>query len=338
MTFAITIYHWKSFYSLNFPTDTSPKITQFFFNTADVMGFVALNYFFFISGFLLYLGMKDRATCLRKIKSRIYSLGVPFLVWNTLVLIWNAVYCLIINGTFLSITWTDLLLGFSFDAFCGQFWYILALLILLPTALLISRIQENRVATMIFLSLMGVIAFIAPPIIGSNDGILAAWFLRFFNYVPVYLIGAICGLYYPKLLVADRSGFVRAIFSVVLVVCYLYVAFKPFYISGLYWLAGFLISLSIWVIIPSSAMKHFAITFPIRIAFFVYAMHGVLIGLLNTVLYHIIGYNAMPVAIALLVHCTLITVLYSICLLFAWVCKRFFPSKLYSMLSGGRSL
>lgn len=184
MTFSIVIYHWKNFYELNCLKTVSPTVMDSIFYLLNTLGCMALNYFFFISGFLLYFGMKDKAACLRKLKSRLYSLGVPFLVWNALVLIWKIVYSLATDRRLLHFTFPELLLGFSFDAFCGQLWYLLALIFMLPLAYFICKIRTKRCLTVVLLSIIGTGAYIASKTIHSDAGLIAEWFSRFLTMCP----------------------------------------------------------------------------------------------------------------------------------------------------------
>lgn len=85
MTLAIILYHSKNHYQLwVVENQVSSKTVSLFYGFDDMLGGIALSYFFMVSGFLLYKGINSLEDCLSKIKRRVFSLVVPFVLWNTI--------------------------------------------------------------------------------------------------------------------------------------------------------------------------------------------------------------------------------------------------------------
>ncbi len=146
MTLLIVVYH------NNWLTQRSDLATDdYLANFINIFARIALTFFFALSGFLLYFGMDRKEVLKRKIKTRLFSLGIPFLIWNVVVFAFN---CLQARQLLISSV-PELLLGFTFDPFCGQLWYVFALLILLPFAYIlekpskIARDSHGRLSTFV---------------------------------------------------------------------------------------------------------------------------------------------------------------------------------------------
>lgn len=338
MTFAIVIYHWKNFYMLNVVSPANETVGRITFDIFDVFGAVALRFFFFVSGFLLYLGLSDGASLKKKLKKRLYSLVIPFLVWNFLVLVWNFAYTLLTTRGFPDYRPVDYLLGFTLDCFCGPLWYILALIILLPLSVLLFKTKERRWLTTAVLATLTVTAFVVSYLLGGREDVVASWFSRFFTFVPVYCLGAWCGLYLPRAVFFTRmSKTACACAAVGLTAACLVLSLGAFELTAVKRICWLAIPTALWILISPSWLARLNITYPLKISFFVYAMHATLIGLLNTVLARVVGLNALSVIATLLVHTLLFVILYAICLGFAFACKKILPQKIYSVLSGGRA-
>jgi len=67
---------------------------QRFMGTSGIMS-VAILLFFVISGFLFFYGIKSIRDCFPKIKRRIHSLVVPYVIWNVIFVVWYVLlHCL----------------------------------------------------------------------------------------------------------------------------------------------------------------------------------------------------------------------------------------------------
>lgn len=76
---------------------------------------VANVLFFFISGFLFFCGINSHVSCLPKIKNRIKSLFIPYVLWNCIFILWYALLFFSPSlNRFVNINVIDTLLSGSF--------------------------------------------------------------------------------------------------------------------------------------------------------------------------------------------------------------------------------
>ncbi len=338
MTLFMVLYHWKNFHVFNMTIPVNTTLGNTLFDIMDVFGSVVLSYFFFVSGFLLYQGLHDGNILRRKIKTRLYSLGLPFLVWNALVLLWNFAYTLLTTRSIPDYAPLDYLWGFTFKAFCGPLWYLLALILLLPLAALIIKIKKHLIPTVALLVVLSVAAFVLSRYWGDDQRLIEIWFSRFLNYVPIYCLGIYFALYRPrKVMFASVPKAVYVGAGIVLVSACTVLAFDAWSIYICQRLCYLLIPTAMWILLSPSWLHKLRIRYPLKISFFIYAMHGTLISLLNTLLYRMVGYHSFSTPVSITVHLLLLVVLYAVCLVFAFVCKKILPKKCYAVLSGGRA-
>ena len=338
MTIAIVVFHWKNFYMLNLTAPVNQTIGVTAYGILNVLSPVSLRFFFFISAFLLYFGISDTEDVKRKLKKRLYSLGIPFLVWNVLILVWNFAYTFLTRRALPNYRPLDYLLGFSFEPFCGPFWYILALLMLLPLTLLTVCIKHRRALTTAMLAALAIAALILSPVLKNVGGFFGNWFSNLFDYVPAYCLGVWFALYCPRAVLFESAS----VFALVIAIGALAVSAVTLtldfpYDAALDKVAYLAIPTALWILLPPSCFRKIKITYPLKISFFIYAMHAALIGLLNTVLARVVGLNSLNLPATVAVHVGLLAILYAICLGFAFACKKILPKKFYAVLSGGRA-
>lgn len=112
---------------------------EFFFS--EFLGQVAVPGFFFLSGFLFFQGLDDAKSWGRKVKSRVFSYVLPYLLWNSAMTL--------IYFSFGKAEWSleSLWEGIFLYRFNPVFWYFYQLILLsfcLPfMAILVILIREN---------------------------------------------------------------------------------------------------------------------------------------------------------------------------------------------------
>ncbi len=132
---------------------------------------ISVPLFFFMSGFLFFYGFEwSKVTYLRKVRSRLTTLLVPFLFWNLLYLLLIAVaqripttatYFSGANGsvaTFGFFDYVNRVIGIDRNPIAFQFWYIrdlMELVVLVPIFYMM-----HKKAPIIFLALFGFIWFL----------------------------------------------------------------------------------------------------------------------------------------------------------------------------------
>lgn len=116
MTILIVIYHLAPhLIKLSNFNGGSPR--KFF----ETFGPIALNYFFAVSAYKFFVSEKS---CMDKLKKRLITLIVPYIVWNT---IYISLYILQ-NGL---PNLRSIILGYTLTPFDGPLWYIFVLYIYL---------------------------------------------------------------------------------------------------------------------------------------------------------------------------------------------------------------
>ena len=124
MTLFIVFYHMRNTNSfvitnVSFVDSYLLKLYKYF---SDFSGHIALTFFFFMSSFWLYYKTSNLGELSIKIIKRIKTLLVPFILWNTIVLILTIV--LFKNYYYFSLI--NIIDLYFFAPVIGPFWYILS--------------------------------------------------------------------------------------------------------------------------------------------------------------------------------------------------------------------
>lgn len=333
-TIGIVIYHSKDFQP-RFATEVTPPL-ECLYRFNDLLGFISLGFFFTVSAYLLYLGVDSGQKLTEKIKKRLVSLGIPFLVWNLLYFAVDLSYSLLKKAP-LSLSVTDVLLGFSFEPYDGPFWYIFALICLLALSPLLLRLKKHP---RVFLALIAVVfvgcgaAFELVP--QTNPALV--WLVRMANYLPTYMLGAYLALCREADMTRDRfeTVAVSRICGVVSVGLILYFSLWNPSVPYVNWILLKLLPFSVWLSVRGIKLENMRVPFPLTISFFLYAAHSLLITLYNGVFLKLFGLGSLPPILAVAVYLVLLALIYLTCLLGGFVAKKCFPKKLFFALTGGR--
>lgn len=209
----------------------------------------AMCYFFFMSAFLLYANV-DQTNAIRKIKSRIYSLGVPLVLWN--IIFWRKPS---------SLTW--LICYFTIHPNCAQLWYLWAVLMLLVFLIPILYLKKHKkLLTLIIISLIiGCVCYLKKSPFWISDS-FSAYLTRLVSYLPSYLVGAWFGLYYGSRLLSNVPRISKKntiigggvyiaclylykfVYSSPLLLMLLMLISIPAFASSIFWLARYNVQLS----------------------------------------------------------------------------------------------
>ncbi|MBR2846452.1 MAG: acyltransferase [Clostridia bacterium] len=165
--------------------------TAFFFKVA--LSFFSVPMFFIFSGISFFKNY-DNSQYLKKIKSRVFTLIIPYLLWNT---IWT-VFDIVCSYTFLSqyfmgrpkfvLTLANVLRGIFLYGCNGPFWFIFNLILFSLAAPLVHLVVRNK-----YVGIASVCLLIAL----NSRGMLSYAFTLFSpTSITFYLIGAIIGEHY----------------------------------------------------------------------------------------------------------------------------------------------
>ena len=166
------------------------KVSYFF---SDSITRFAVPMFFMMSGITFFINY-DNKKYLSKIKNRLFTLVIPYLLWNTIWMIWE----IFTSHSFLSrfsennvpypITLTSLLKGVFFYDCNIPFWFIFDLIIFSLAAPIVFLIIKNKY--------VGIISVITLSIV-SLFGIYLPMSVFYYPMAIVfYLIGAIIGYHF----------------------------------------------------------------------------------------------------------------------------------------------
>lgn len=333
MTLLIVLYHIKSIDNYNIINTLSfdKTIVQVYLFCSNLLGYIALTFFFFFSGFWLYNETHNFKILLNKIIKRIKTLFIPFLFWNTFIIIFQSTF---FNYDY-SFNFTEILKIYFFSPALGSFWYILALLIYLSFSPILFFCYKNRRGSKFFFLLLIFLFIMFKYGVVSNSSLIDSWwwYRNLFNYLPVYLLGGFTGIFYSKyILQKNYNNYKYKLLGILLIMeSILLTLFKN---SNTYILISLFLLIGIWLIIEPNFFKNKIKSF-FSSSFYIYALHQqVWIPLFNKFNYlNLIDVSIYFVMIFKLIQLTFIIILsYLVQKLFKYMLSNNF----YNLISGGR--
>jgi len=336
MTMLMVLYHWKNFSLLALtPEGADLRFINILYRLYDSLGALSLGTFFLMSGFLLYYGCSGTDDLKRKFKKRIKTLLIPFAVWNLLYFIYIVLRDSV-KGR-LSLNIKDIILGFTFSCYNGPLWYLLALIMLLFLSPLVLKLREKKVLALSVLSVVSIVCVLITSFVGSSN-LFAVWFLRLSFYIPLYFVGAVAALVYSDKVVNEvyrKPVFViiASLLSIAIAVYFAAFTQKAPIFNGI---IKYIWVITVWGAIGANVFSKLKVTAFVKNNFIVFALHSVLIGIINTIFNRIFGAIIFMPWITVIIHFGLIALLYFISLAFALICQKILPKKIYFALSGGR--
>lgn len=190
------------------------KVSYFF---SDSITRFAVPMFFMMSGISFFKDYNNKKY-LTKIKSRIFTLVIPYLLWNTIWMIWEIFTSYSFIAQFstdtvpYSLTFINILKGIFFYGCNVPFWFIFDLIIFTFSAPIVFLIIKNKY--------VGIISVICLSII-SLFGIHLPMDIFYYPMAIVfYLTGAIIGYHFFDF-ASKKSSKQTQIFSFVFLVIYI---------------------------------------------------------------------------------------------------------------------
>lgn len=209
MTMGIVIYHFWIEYNVKSTHWTSSALKFFYFLCNRGIGKLAMGMFFLMSAFLLYSGANSVGDTLKKIKRRVGSLIIPFIIWNTFMML----YSFAVGSVNPFVSFKTFILGYTFNPFNGPLWYLLALSVLMLFAPGVIKLKNNKKASICVL----IVTIIAPTIIKSMglnfypNIVERVWYFdNILTYLPLYAVGAFLGMHYSNKVLQEDYDTTRA--------------------------------------------------------------------------------------------------------------------------------
>lgn len=222
--FIIVIYHARPiFYKMLTVSDLTQD------TLADCYGYIAciaMSFFFLKSGFLLYRNA-DKTNIGEKLKRRVHTLVIPFLIWNFFAFVQQFVNAVILkNGTEFSAR--AIPLHFTLFPYNGALWYMFVIIVLSCFAPIVLKYKRHKgliafaAAVNIVLSVF-IYGFKGLNVFFDTSNSFQTyfnWIQRFFRYLPCYIAGALLGMYggdrHIQAKVSNKGRFLLAIASCLL--------------------------------------------------------------------------------------------------------------------------
>ena len=189
LVFFIHSYFAQDIVSGNFISVVNHKVSYFF--SCSITRF-AVPMFFIMSGISFFKDYNNKKY-LTKLKTRLFTLVIPYLIWNTIWMLWE----IFTSYSFLSklstsepypLTITGILKGIFFYSCNAPFWFVLDLIIFSFAAPLVFLIVKNKyvgILSVVVLSVVSLFGIYLP--------------IKVFYYpmaIVFYLIGAIIGYHF----------------------------------------------------------------------------------------------------------------------------------------------
>lgn len=337
MTMCVVHFHNVGYHNIEVISKgaVETEIFRFFNNFSDSLSYLSLGYFFMVSAFLLYYGATD-STIWEKMKRRMYSLVVPFFLWNLIAVLYRTV----LDFSFPFSDWKEMLAKFTLNPQDGPLWYIVALLIFMVPAPLIVKLKKHKwvlyIAEVISLALSVCVSGLRMfPGLKELEYYWLIWELA--SYLPIYLMGAIAGLFYSDVIIQKKYNkkWVSVIAGILYLLSVAYICIRD--LQGLdSWILLRIQPILVWLILDSSLLKK-EWKNPIKISFFIYAIHQpILLPILDKLYFGFLTQFPWRPYCIMAFRLLGTALIYVMVLVIASISKHILPKKLYAALSGGR--
>lgn len=303
--------------------------TTFF---TDTFVKIAVPLFFIISGCLFFRNCKNIKNVFIKMKSRVFTLLIPFLIWNIIIVIFNV-------GNWISFfkgrkifeifepSLKNIFLTIFYAQNNGPFWFIFALIIFVIFSPIIFYIIKNKYFALMFLLVLLVLHQFKINFSFPN-------FARTDSFI-IYFFGCIIGKYYFNLFSKKIKTNQSLIFLFIFLLClminilYAFEIIKMIYIIDTIFYIVF--ALSFWYLCDLFIEKMKQYEF-YNHSFYVFAMHSNIQAPLGIVIWKILPkkdyFSIVNYFLDFII--TLLIINYMCVFL-----KRYMP-KIYILLGGGR--
>ena len=327
MTCIVVCYHCRGFDDANGMGTWDILLNDQVRHFMEKAGSLAMCYFFSITGFLLFQNFNFQ-NYPQKIRRRISSLLIPYLVWQLLYFMTKVLLC----GEAYPLT------GFLRQTFClekwplnGPLWYVYSVFLLaLASPILLALFQNKRIAwpsTVLLILLLRFLRETDNPIVNSvtHYGYLS----NTLYYLPFYLIGCYLGRFSKE---NTNTDVFLCFFSMLCISYFLDDLFPSFFFQTT---VGLMPLMGLYVLPLPPVLQNKPIY---RLSFLMYAIHQpLLFNVEESVRTGLMLVSPMPVFFQSILAKAIILaldVVLSFCIhaLFKRCCPR-----ILSLISGGRA-
>lgn len=274
MTVAIVIYHCAIWYGDSILTH------RMFFIAADtlrdILGSLALGFFFLKTGFLLFNGVRGK-TFRGLILSRTKTLMIPFCAWNLLYILkirlldgWQPITCI-----------RDLILRFTLEPMDGPLWYIFCIWLFVFVTPAMKKIYESvKASALLFVTLL-LTSYVVTKSFDNGTALADLpyiwWLERTLRYLPYYFLGGWIGFSKPMLVWKDEwNRNVRLAAQILMLGAWLILAIwddRGYFVT---WIIYRVFPLLFWIAFDPAWIKK-DLPYVFSTSFLIYAMHEMLL-------------------------------------------------------------
>lgn len=126
MTCAIVIYHINGSHPVSYHNSFDEKVFNNIYYATQMLGSLAVGYFFATTGYFLYGDINIRNVN-KRIRNRVHTLLIPFFAWNFIYFVFNLLKGYQMQQETLLKEIFDKVI---FDPFAGALWYVLVIFVL----------------------------------------------------------------------------------------------------------------------------------------------------------------------------------------------------------------
>ena len=304
-----------------FQVGTAPTIAAAEELICDIFAKIAVPGFFFFSGYLFFRGYRPEKL-LNKWKSRIFTLVIPFILWNLIYYVIEILLRLLpftagaFAGTSVPISLSEILQAVFNCKYQPVFWFLQYLIIYTLLAPVFWFLMKNRITGAVMLS----VVFAAALILSTIP--LPGWMrtgLLLLQYSPAYLTGCYVSLHMREFFEDKPVTWKKALPSgLIMAVLIGWEIFAPslYSIELIRLMSGALLWFLLGIIPFKSPMGW------MRFTFYLYAAHGMIAKLVNMTICIKINSHMVTGGIVFLVLPWFIILF---CTLTGKVLKRFLP-------------
>ncbi len=335
-TLGIVIFH--SYEPTEFKLVTMSKLDKFVADFypifADRLGHIALTFFFFMSAFWLYNNTNTAKDCLTKIKKRLLSLLVPYLIWTLFL----AMLKIFMNELTIIEFLKKIYIYTFFKPIIGVSWYILSLLLLIAIYPPLSLIAKNKTISFLVFSILilyfSIIKYFEIPyIVEAKDW---WWYDNMLFYIPIYLLGGFIGLNYPYIVLEKEYNKNRYIFIGAFLVILSILLFYLFQIRKFYVIFSTICLIGFWFLFKNTLfIKKQPKIFDAE--FFIFILHQpIMLPIIRIIIQKVLPISAMNGFEMIIIKLITLTLVVVFSYLLRWGLVKILPRKVFNLLSGGR--
>jgi len=299
-------------------------------NYIGLLGNLSLSYFFLSTAFLFYFNLTEENVW-KKIKKRVKTLIVPYVVWNIIAFVW---YSFLNRSLFTCTGVADFLYQWLISPYDAPLWYIVVIFALTFLAPALLKLKKHPKVLLGILAGIYIFAFVYCACgVYKQVPVLTDYLERLVRYMPLYFTGAAIALLQPELITENKADKYSKVCLILYVIGALYVCFGTN--AMVKWIFVELQVMIVWPIFKAELFSK-EVKDRYKNSFIIYASHALWCRGFVSFCWHFISeWNLVISGLAgIAVHVLYVVITHFAVLIFVWIVKK--NRLLYTALSGGR--